>query len=122
MSAMTAYFILPSLPYDLESAKLSGRRTECFLFALYQPAQPRLPHCLAKGVQFLPLALRDHLDTTVVEIAHRARDFKTRRDRLHRITKPHSLHATGIKHRHSLAAHRLNLRGGDKATSTAEGA
>src|ERR1043166_1484589 len=115
MSAMTAYFILPMLPYDFESAKLSHGRAKTFFLTLNQSAESRLAPRLAKRVEFLALAFGDQLDAAIVEIAHRARDFETGCDRLHRVAKPDSLHATRIKNRHSLAAHGQTLRGGDQA-------
>src|SRR5688500_8523473 len=102
---MTAYFIQPILPYDFESAKLPGRRAERFLFPLDQPAQSRVANRLAKRLQFLALALDDQFHATVTEVAHRARDLKSRRQRLHAVAKSNSLHAAGVKDSHPLAAH-----------------
>src|SRR5688572_31763375 len=100
MSAMTAYFIRPMLPYDFESAKLSRRRAEHFFFTLNQPAQPRLAHCLPESIEFLALPFRKQFHPTIVEIAHRACDFESSRDRLHCVTKSDSLHAARIKNGH----------------------
>src|ERR1051325_6390633 len=121
MSAMTAYFISP-LSHDFESAKPAARRTNNFFLALNQPTESGFANRLAKRVQLLALTLGNQLDASVVQVADRAGHFVSRRDRLHRVAKPDSLHSARVKNRHSLAAHGPNLRGGDEATSAPTGA
>src|SRR4051812_9096840 len=103
MSAMTAYFILPMLLYDFESAKFSVGRAQTFFLALNQRAESRFAHGLAKRVQFLALALGNQLHAAIVEITHDARNLVTGCERLHRVAKPDSLHAARIKNSHPLA-------------------
>jgi len=113
---------LAILPYYFESAKVSGCLAPVLFFALDVALEARFADRLAKRVELLAGALGDQLDAAIRQIAHCAGHFKAWSKTLHRVTKPNALHATGIKNRHSLPAHSLNLRGGDKATSTQNGA
>src|SRR5215207_10659317 len=86
-------------------AEFPSRVLPCDLFIANEAANFGILNRFLKLFQCEPVTFGCNLDPPVRQIAHRSSNVESARDRFDCITKPHALHASGIKNLQAFAIH-----------------